>query len=91
MQLVLLWHTSRSFEHILLFLSALESEATAVAKFNRQKYTIEADLQIPDYDLEVGLRVGSVNPETKGQATHSVQVDLWNKHVPQASLVALAK
>ncbi|XP_063079429.1 apolipoprotein B-100-like [Engraulis encrasicolus] len=71
--------------------AAGNSEATAVAKFNRQKYTIEADLQIPDYDLEVGLRVGSVNPETKGQATHSVQVDLWNKHVPQASLVALAK
>ena len=60
-------------------------------KFNRQKYNVEADLQIPDYDLEVGLRLGSVNPDTKGKATHSVQIDLVNKNIPQASLVALAK
>ena len=67
------------------------SEATATVKFNRQKYNVEADLQIPDYDLEVGLRLGSVNPDTKGKATHSVQIDLVNKNIPQASLVALAK
>ncbi|XP_062407541.1 apolipoprotein B-100-like [Sardina pilchardus] len=67
------------------------AEATATVKFNRQQYTVEADLQIPDYDLEVGLRLGSVDPNTKGKATHSVQIDLVNKNIPQASLVALAK
>ncbi|XP_041950313.1 apolipoprotein B-100-like isoform X2 [Alosa sapidissima] len=70
---------------------AAATEATATLKFNRQKYTVEADLQIPDYDLEVGLRLGSVEPNTKGKATHSVQIDLINKNIPQASLIALGK
>ncbi|XP_062406579.1 apolipoprotein B-100-like [Sardina pilchardus] len=70
---------------------AAATEATATLKFNRQKYTVEADLQIPDYDLEVGLRLGSVDPDTKGKATHSVQIDLINKNIPQASLIALGK
>ncbi|XP_031437274.1 apolipoprotein B-100-like [Clupea harengus] len=70
---------------------AAAAEATANVKFNRKTYNVEADLQIPDYDLEVGLRLGSVNPDTKGKATHSVQIDLVNKNIPQASLIALGK
>ncbi|XP_063079430.1 apolipoprotein B-100-like [Engraulis encrasicolus] len=67
------------------------SKATITVKFNMQTHRADVDLQIPDYDLEVGLRLGSVNPETKGKATHSVQVDLINKNIPQVSIIALAK
>ncbi|KAL2082439.1 hypothetical protein ACEWY4_022257 [Coilia grayii] len=67
------------------------SEATATVKFNRQKYTAEADLQIPDYDLEVGLRLGHVDPNTKGKATHSVRIDFIHNHIPVASVIALGK
>ncbi|XP_030628767.1 apolipoprotein B-100 isoform X1 [Chanos chanos] len=66
-------------------------EAKAALMFNRQKYTVSADLQIPDYDLEAGLRFGAVDPSTKGKGTHSIQIDLINKNIPQASLVAHAK
>ncbi|XP_050993857.1 apolipoprotein Bb, tandem duplicate 1 [Labeo rohita] len=65
-------------------------EGTANLMFNRQEYSVSADLQIPDYDLEAGIRVHSVD-NTESRATHSVQLDFINKKIPEASLVALAK
>lgn len=59
--------------------------------FDRQKYSVSADLQIPDYDLEAGIRVHAVDRETESKATHSIQIDFINKDIPEASLVALAK
>lgn len=59
--------------------------------FDRQKYSVSADFQVPDYDLEAGLRIGAVDPSTKGKATHSIQIDFTNKNIPQASLIGLAK
>ncbi|XP_073709018.1 apolipoprotein Bb, tandem duplicate 1 [Garra rufa] len=66
-------------------------EGTAKLMFNRQKYSVSADFQIPDYDLEAGIRVHSVDRSTESKATHSVQIDFINKNIPEASLVALAK
>ncbi|XP_051954733.1 apolipoprotein Bb, tandem duplicate 1 [Xyrauchen texanus] len=66
-------------------------EGTAKVMFNREKYTIYADLQIPDYNLQTGLRIGAVDPNTKGKATHSIQIDFINKNITQAYFVALAK
>ncbi|KAK9956583.1 hypothetical protein ABG768_014308 [Culter alburnus] len=66
-------------------------EGTAKLMFDRQKYSISADLQIPDYDLEAGIRVHAVDHETQSRATHSIQIDFINKNIPEASLVALAK
>lgn len=59
--------------------------------FDRQKYSVSADLQIPDYDLEAGIRVHAVDRKTQSRATHSIQIDFINKKIPEASLVALAK
>ncbi|XP_058235125.1 apolipoprotein Bb, tandem duplicate 1 isoform X2 [Hemibagrus wyckioides] len=64
-------------------------EATSKFMFNRKEYTVSAELQIPDYDIEAGIRIGSADPSTKG--THSIQIDLINKNIPQASLIGLAK
>ncbi|XP_048062834.1 apolipoprotein B-100-like [Megalobrama amblycephala] len=66
-------------------------EGTAKLMFDRQKYSVSADLQIPDYDLEAGIRVHAVDRETQSKATHSIQIDFINKNIPEASLVALAK
>ncbi len=66
-------------------------EGTAKLMFDRQKYSVSADLQIPDYDLEAGIRVHSVERSTQSRATHSIQLDFINKNIPEASLVALAK
>ncbi|XP_043076199.1 apolipoprotein Bb, tandem duplicate 1 [Puntigrus tetrazona] len=66
-------------------------EGTAKLMFDRQKYSVSADLQIPDYDLEAGIRVHSVERSTQSRATYSIQLDFVNKNIPEASLVALAK
>lgn len=59
--------------------------------FNRKEYTVSTDLQIPDYDIEAGIRIGPADASTTDKATHSIQIDFINKNIPQASLVGLAK
>uniref|UniRef100_A0AAQ4QBK0 Apolipoprotein Bb, tandem duplicate 1 n=1 Tax=Gasterosteus aculeatus aculeatus TaxID=481459 RepID=A0AAQ4QBK0_GASAC len=66
------------------------TEATAIMKYNRRKNVITADIQIPDYDVEAGLRLGVVDGNTKGKGTHSISLDFINKNIPQLSLVGRA-
>ncbi|XP_035802604.2 apolipoprotein B-100-like [Amphiprion ocellaris] len=66
------------------------TEARAVMKYNRKKNAITADLQIPDYDVEAGLRLGVVDGNTKGKGTHSISLDFINKNIPVLSLVGRA-
>ena len=67
------------------------TEATATVKYNRREHVIITDIQIPDYDLDVGLRLGVGDENTKGKGTHSISIDLINKNIPQLSLVGRAK
>ncbi|XP_068199368.1 apolipoprotein Bb, tandem duplicate 1, partial [Antennarius striatus] len=66
------------------------SEARAILKYNRKRSIVTADIQIPDFDVEAGVRLGVVDAKTKGRGTHSISLDLINKNVPQLSLVARA-
>ncbi|XP_027021973.2 apolipoprotein Bb, tandem duplicate 1 [Tachysurus fulvidraco] len=66
-------------------------EATSKFMFNRKEYTVSAELQIPDFDIEAGIRIGTADPSTKVKGTHSIQIDLINKNIPMASLTGLAK
>ncbi|XP_051792710.1 apolipoprotein Bb, tandem duplicate 1 [Acanthochromis polyacanthus] len=66
------------------------TEARAVVKYNRKKNAITADIQIPDYDVEAGLRLGVVDGNTKGKGTHSISLDFINKNIPVLSLVGRA-
>uniref|UniRef100_A0A8C4GXR4 Vitellogenin domain-containing protein n=1 Tax=Dicentrarchus labrax TaxID=13489 RepID=A0A8C4GXR4_DICLA len=66
------------------------TEARAIMKYNRRKNVITADVQIPDYDVEAGLRLGVVDGNTKGKGTHSISLDFINKNIPQLSLVGRA-
>ncbi|KAK6294983.1 hypothetical protein J4Q44_G00342090 [Coregonus suidteri] len=67
------------------------TEATATMKYNRRKNVLTTDIQIPDFDLEAGLRLGVVDGNTKGKGIHSISIDLINKNIPQLSLVGRAK
>ncbi|KAM4600707.1 apolipoprotein B-100-like isoform 2-T2 [Polymixia lowei] len=66
------------------------TEATATVKYNRRKHVLTTDIQIPDYDVEAGFRLGVVDGNTKGKGTHSISLDLINKNIPQLSLVGRA-
>ncbi|XP_034087874.1 apolipoprotein B-100-like [Gymnodraco acuticeps] len=79
-----------SVKFVLRAEGAEHTEARAIMKYNRRKNVITADIQIPDYDVEAGLRLGVVDGNTKGKGTHSISLDLINKHIPQLSLVGRA-
>ncbi|XP_005731238.1 apolipoprotein Bb, tandem duplicate 1 [Pundamilia nyererei] len=66
------------------------TEATAVMKYNRRRHVISADIQIPDYDVEAGVRLGVVDGNTKGRGTHAIFLNFLNKNVLQLSLVGRA-
>ncbi|XP_033504264.2 apolipoprotein Bb, tandem duplicate 1 [Epinephelus lanceolatus] len=79
-----------SVKFVLRAEGAAPTEARAIMKYNRRKSIITADIQIPDYDVEAGLRLGVVDGNTKGKGTHSISLDLINKNIPQLSLVGRA-
>ncbi|XP_077443504.1 apolipoprotein Bb, tandem duplicate 1 [Stigmatopora argus] len=66
------------------------TEARAVLKYNRRKHTVTADIQIPDYDVEAGVRLGVIDGNTKGKGTHSISLEILNKNIPQVSLIGRA-
>ncbi|XP_074472222.1 apolipoprotein B-100-like [Sebastes fasciatus] len=79
-----------SVKFVLRAEGAEPTEARAMMKYNRRKNVITADIQIPDYDVEAGLRLGVVDGNTKGKGTHSISLDFINKNIPQLSLVGRA-
>nr|XP_046228822.1 apolipoprotein Bb, tandem duplicate 1 [Scatophagus argus] len=79
-----------SVKFILRAEGADPTEARAIMKYNRRKNVITADIQIPDYDVEAGIRMGVVDGNTKGKGTHSISLDFINRNIPQLSLVGRA-
>uniref|UniRef100_A0AAX7T336 Vitellogenin domain-containing protein n=1 Tax=Astatotilapia calliptera TaxID=8154 RepID=A0AAX7T336_ASTCA len=79
-----------SLKFILKADGAEPTEATAVMKYNRRRHVISADIQIPDYDVEAGVRLGVVDGNTKGRGTHAIFLNFLNKNVLQLSLVGRA-
>lgn len=62
-----------------------------VTEYNREKNAISADVQIPDYDVEAGLRLGLNDGNTKSKGTHSISLEFVNKNIPELSLVGRAR
>ena len=66
-------------------------EARATMKYNRRKNVLTTDIQIPDYDVEAGFRLGVADGSAKSKGTYAITLDIINKNVPQLSLLASAK
>uniref|UniRef100_A0A8C7PEG6 Vitellogenin domain-containing protein n=1 Tax=Oncorhynchus mykiss TaxID=8022 RepID=A0A8C7PEG6_ONCMY len=68
-------------------------KAEGIAKLQNPSFrnVLTTDIQIPDFDLEAGIRLGVVDGNTKGKGIHSISFDLINKNIPQLSLVGRAK
>ncbi|XP_010876759.2 apolipoprotein B-100 [Esox lucius] len=67
---------------------AKATEATATMKYNRNRNVLTTNVQIPDYDVEAGIRVGLTDSRANGK---SIAIDITNKNVPQLSLIGRAK
>lgn len=64
------------------------TEARAIMKYNRNRNVFTTQIEIPDFDVEVGLKVGMTDSSAKGK---SITIDISNKNVPQLSLIGRAK
>ncbi|XP_048841544.1 apolipoprotein B-100-like [Brienomyrus brachyistius] len=67
------------------------SEATATVKYNRSKNVLSTDIQIPDYDVEAGIRLSFTDSNARKKGVHSITIDIVNKNVPQLSLIGRTK
>ncbi|XP_072558800.1 apolipoprotein B-100-like [Paramormyrops kingsleyae] len=67
------------------------SEATATLKYNRNKNVLSTDIQIPDYDVEAGIRLSFTDSDARKKGVHSITIDIVNKNVPQLSLIGRTK
>lgn len=64
------------------------NEAVGTIKYNRNRNMLTTDIQIPDYDVEAGIRFGVTESSSKEK---EVTIDIINKNIPQLSLVCRAK
>lgn len=71
----------------MLILGDEPTEATASLKYNRNRNTVVADIVIPDYDIEAGIKLSISDSETKGKKMHGIVVDVTNRNIPQLTLV----
>nr|XP_046228823.1 apolipoprotein B-100-like [Scatophagus argus] len=67
---------------------AQPAEATATMKYNRNRNVFTTQIEIPDFDVETGIKVGMTDSNTKGK---SISLEITNKNVPQLSLTGRAK
>ena len=63
-------------------------EATAILKYNRNKNIFTTEVNIPDFDMELGIKLAVTDTNVKGKKMKGVTFDVTNKHIPQLTLVA---
>ncbi|XP_028996434.1 apolipoprotein B-100-like [Betta splendens] len=64
------------------------TEASATMKYNRNRNVFTTQIQIPDFDVEAGVKVAMTDSSAKGK---SLIFEISNKNVPQLSLIGRAK
>ncbi|XP_060946991.1 apolipoprotein B-100-like [Limanda limanda] len=64
------------------------TEATATMKYNRNRNVFTTEVQIPDFDVEAGVKVSMADSSAEGK---SMILEISNKNVPQLSLIGRAK
>ncbi|KAA0708904.1 Apolipoprotein B-100 [Triplophysa tibetana] len=57
-------------------------------KYNRNKNLLTTSIEIPDYDVKAGVKIGYTDSPSKEK---KVFIDITNKNIPQLSLIGRAK
>lgn len=62
-------------------------EATASLKYNRNKHTVVADVVVPDFDIDAGIKLALTDSDGKGKKMRGIVIDVTNRNIPQLTLV----
>uniref|UniRef100_UPI00398E5416 apolipoprotein B-100 n=1 Tax=Pristiophorus japonicus TaxID=55135 RepID=UPI00398E5416 len=81
-------------EHSLKFAVQVEgtdnTEATAEIKYNTNKHVFTGDVQIPKFDVELGMKLGVEDKSALEKTSYIVRFDITNKDVPEVTLTGRA-
>ncbi|XP_029352750.1 apolipoprotein B-100-like [Echeneis naucrates] len=77
-----------SLKMILRAEGAVPTEATATMKYNRNRNVFTTQVQIPDFDVEAGVKIAMTDSSSRGK---SIIFEISNKNVPQLSVIGRAK
>ncbi|KAL2082664.1 hypothetical protein ACEWY4_022482 [Coilia grayii] len=64
------------------------TEATASIKYNRNRNVLTTNIQIPDCDVEAGIKVGMTDSKARGK---QITIDISDHTIPKMSLIGRAK
>uniref|UniRef100_A0A8D0D7V1 Apolipoprotein B n=1 Tax=Sander lucioperca TaxID=283035 RepID=A0A8D0D7V1_SANLU len=63
------------------------SEATVALRYNHNKSTLTAEVVIPDYNVEAGIKLAVTDSDAKGKKMRGITIDVTNRNIPQLTLV----
>ncbi|XP_054651448.1 apolipoprotein B-100 isoform X2 [Dunckerocampus dactyliophorus] len=61
--------------------------ATATLKYDHSKKVLAAEVVIPNYDVQVGIKMAGADTDAKQHNMRSIIIDITSKNVPQLMLV----
>lgn len=71
----------------MLVIGEEEIEASASLKYNRNKHLVFADVVVPDYNIEAGIKLAMTDSDVKGKKMRGIVIDVTNRNIPQLTLV----
>ncbi|XP_077420099.1 apolipoprotein B-100-like isoform X1 [Vanacampus margaritifer] len=67
------------------------TEATASLKYNRNKNILTTDIVIPNYDVELGIKVAGVDSDAKQNNMRGITIEVTNKNIPQLTVMGCTR
>ncbi|PNJ58664.1 APOB isoform 2 [Pongo abelii] len=66
---------------------AKQTEATMTFKYNRQSMTLSSEVQIPDFDVDLGTILRVNDESTEGKTSYRLTLDIQNKKITEVALM----
>uniref|UniRef100_G1QIQ2 Apolipoprotein B-100 n=2 Tax=Hylobatidae TaxID=9577 RepID=G1QIQ2_NOMLE len=66
---------------------AKQTEATMTFKYNRQSMTLSSEVQIPDFDVDLGTILRVNDESTEGKKSYRLTLDIQNKKITEVALM----
>lgn len=84
-------HPEQSFWiHVLITLYVLsgakQTEASMTFRYNRQTMTLTSEMQIPDFDVDLGTVLRVSDESAKEETSYKLTLDIQNKKITEIAL-----
>lgn len=56
-------------------------------RYNRQKTTLSSEIQIPDFDVDLGTILRLNDESAEGQSSYKLTLDIQNKKITEVTLI----